>query len=141
MSKREICHPPLSPLAITGAGPAPHCCSNQESRPYTAYLHWAAQWSWPWIRGLQVSYPKRHEWRSTDPASVCYVVAQMRERYSLFLPCPLPSMASRRSGPGVMRVGDLALSRTGCNPWESRSCTLPGHQGRVKMTPVAGCCW
>lgn len=41
---------------------------------------------------------------------VCWVVAQIRERCSPSLSCPSPSIAGRRAGPGVMRMGELAMS-------------------------------
>lgn len=31
----------------------------------------------------------------------------------------------------VMRVGELAISLSGCNAWEIVSCTLPGQQGII----------
>lgn len=39
-------------------------------------------------------------------------------------PYPSLSKASRRAGPRVMRVGELAMSLTGCNTQESGCCTL-----------------
>lgn len=47
-------------------------------------------------------------------------------------PSSSPSfLADRRTGPGIMRVGELAMSLTGCNTWESGPCTSPGQQGRA----------
>ena len=55
------------------------------------------------------------------------------------LPHPSPSMAGKRAGPKVMRVGKLAMSHTGCTTQESGPCTLPGQQGRAD--PGNGGCW
>ena len=39
-------------------------------------------------------------------------------------------MADRRAGPGILRVGELAISLTGFSTAESRPCTSPGqHSG------------
>lgn len=40
-------------------------------------------------------------------------------------------MAGSRTGPGVIRVGKLAISSTNCSTWESWLCTLPGQQGKA----------
>ena len=48
---------------------------------------------------------------------VCCVVAQT-------------SMTGSRAGPGVMRVGEMALSLTSCNTRKSGPWMSPGQQGR-----------
>ena len=51
---------------------------------------------------------------------------------------PSLSKASRRAGPRVMRVGELAMSLTGCNTWESKPYTLPGMVELALIAGVAG---
>lgn len=49
------------------------------------------------------------------------------ERCQFPTPCPLPS-AGRRAGPGVMRVGELALPLIGHSILEKEPCILPASE-------------
>ena len=67
---------------------------------------------------------------------VYWTVAQMRENYSAPFPHPSPFMADETDGPRFMRVGELAMSLTSCNIWESRPSTSPAQQSWAGL--VAG---
>jgi hypothetical protein len=47
-------------------------------------------------------------------------------------------MAGRKAGPGATIVGELSLTLTGCNIWESRSCTSGQQGGAALVAGVAG---
>lgn len=66
-------------------------------------------------------------------ALVYWAEVQMRERCLSLLSFPSPSMAGRRACPRVTRVGELAMSLTDCNMWESGPCTLPGQKCRAGL--------
>lgn len=57
-----------------------------------------------------MSQTQGHECRKSSPDS--YLLANGAEQGELAttLPCPLPSMAGRRSGPGIVRVEELSKS-------------------------------
>ena len=44
---------------------------------------------------------------------------------------PSSLAAVQRPGPGVMRLGELALSLTSCRTWESGPCISLGQHGRA----------
>ena len=49
----------------------------------------------------------------------------------MHFPPLLPPVAVGRSGPGVMRAGELALPLTSCSIQMSKPLTSPGHHSRV----------
>lgn len=111
-----------------------NCYSTQESRP-SLYLTRTAQYSCPWIWGLQVSGPK--DVSLGEQALILFA----RQWYSpgrdaIPIPHPLPSMATRKAGPRVTRVKALALTLTFWNTQESGPCTFLGS--RIELALVAG---
>ena len=63
-------------------------------------------------------------------ALVYWAETLIRKMCPHLLPLLSPSKVGRRASPMVTRV-ELAMSLTGCIMWESRPCTLTGHQGRL----------
>lgn len=59
---------------------------------------------------------------------VCWKVVLMRERCPPPFCHPSPPMTNGRAAPGITRMGELAISFTSCNTWESRPCTFLGQQ-------------
>lgn len=59
-----------------------------------------------------------------------WYIGRGREIFPL-IPPPSPPIVGRGAGPGIIRVGDLILSLTGCNTQESESCTLPVQENRA----------
>lgn len=91
--------------------------------------------------GMQVNWPSGRECERWNEPLVCWVVAPMRKKHQPPLPCPLLSMAGRRDGPRVMRVGGLAcpsptaLWRDGPAPYLGGSIEL----ALVVRVGTAGC--
>jgi hypothetical protein len=71
---------------------------------------------------------------SSTPCLLCS--GGIRERCPLPLPNPSPPMASRRAGPRVMKMGELAMFLTSYNTWERG--LWPQLCNRVKLVLVAG---
>lgn len=69
----------------------------------------------------------------TELPLICWLVVLTKERFSLTLPCSLPSMTGRRAGPGVIRTGELALSLTSYKTKKSGPSTSPEQQGTVGL--------
>lgn len=98
--------------------PAPTYCSIWKIRPCTS----AGQESRTdhECEGCKYASPKGISTRELALPLISWVVAWMKERQPPPLPHPSSSMADWRAGPGVMRVGELAMSITSCNNVKAR---------------------
>ena len=88
--------------------------------------------------GALVTFPKGVSMRELAPRRVCHGwdrVGKGDVPTLTLAPCHIPC---GRADPGVMRSGDLSLSLTCCNIWESRPDTLPGTEELALDVGVAG---
>lgn len=82
-----------------------------------------------------MSWPQGLEYMKASHAS-CLLSSEVEKGELLASPSTphsLPPMAGGRFAPSyfyLMREGELDMSITGCNTWETGACTLNEHQGR-----------
>lgn len=88
--------------------------------------------------GLWLSWPRRLEYERAGSDSRLLGGGGCEGETPSSLPCPLLFMVDRRAGARIMRVGELVMSFSGCNTWESRPSTSPGHQGKGEVALVVG---
>lgn len=89
----------------------------------------------PRCGGLQVRRPKGISAEELSLPPVCWAVAWTKERCQPPPSCCWPSMAGRKAGPQVMRVGELTMCVvTHCDPQESGLCISPGSRVELALT-------